>query len=201
MTYTLQIVLPEERRLSLVSLDKMTNQEFEDFCFANPEIVAELEPDGTFTIMSPVSPISGNRENEIATDLNFYARKQGGKSFSSSTGFTLPDGSVRSPDASYVSQEQIDKLTEEDLRHFAEIVPEFIVEIVSPTDRLKDVEKKMRDSWIENGVLLAWLIDVDADKLWVYRADRSVELISPLDRVITGEDVLPGFTFDLTLLT
>lgn len=180
---------------------KMTNQEFEDFCFANPELVIEREANGTLTITSPVSFISGNRENEISTDLNLYARKHGGKALSSSTGFRLPDSSVKSPDASYVSEEQLAGFTDEDLRHFAPIVPEFIVEVVSPTDRLKDVEEKMRDAWIENGVKLAWLVDVDNDRLWVYRADRSVELVTPLDHEITGEDVLPGFTFDLSLLT
>lgn len=59
----------------------------------------------------------------------------------------------------------------------------------------------MRESWIANGVQLAWLVDVDNDRLWVYRADHSVELVTPLDHEITGEDVLPGFTFDLSLLS
>lgn len=59
----------------------------------------------------------------------------------------------------------------------------------------------MRTAWIGNGVKLAWLIDVDSDRLWIYRADRSVELVTPLNRAIGGEDVLPGFSFDLTLLS
>ncbi|WP_052333961.1 Uma2 family endonuclease [Neolewinella persica] len=115
---------------------EMTNEEFEGFCFANPELVIEREPNGTLTIMSPVSPLSGNRENEISTDLNLYARAHGGKAFSSSTGFRLPDTSVKPPDASYVSAEQMDQVTESGLRHFAPIVPEFIVEVISPTDKL-----------------------------------------------------------------
>lgn len=130
-----------------------------------------------------------------------YARRVGGQAFSSSTGFTLPDGSVRSPDTCYVSAEQLSGFTKEDLKHFAKIVPEFVVEVVSPSDELEDVEEKMRSTWIANGVQLGWLIDVDADKLWIYRADRSVELVTPLDRTIDGEDVLPGFTFDLRVLT
>lgn len=198
--YTMQLKLPDiSTPLSYAS--KMNNQEFEDFCFANPELVIEREANGTLTIMSPVSPISGNRENEISIDLGLYARKHGGKAYSSSTGFRLPDSSVKSPDACYVSAEQLAGFTDEDLRHFASIVPEFIVEVISPTDRLKVAEEKMRDSWIGNGVKLAWLVDVDNDRLWIYRADRSVELVTPLDQEITGEDVLPGFTFDLSLLT
>ena len=100
-----------------------------------------------------------------------------------------------------MSAEQLAQFTEEQLKHFARIVPEFIVEVVSPTDRLVEVERKMRETWMKNGVQQGWLIDVDNDRLWIYRADRSVELVSPLDRAIDGEDVLPGFTFDLTLLT
>jgi Uma2 family endonuclease len=198
--YTMQLELPDAST-PLSYARKMTNQEFENFCFANPELVIEREPDGTLIIMSPVSFVSGNRENEISIDLGLYARKNGGKALSSSTGFRLPDTSVKSPDASYVSDEQLSSFTDEDLRHFAPIVPEFIVEIVSPTDRLKDAEEKMRSAWIANGVKLAWLIDVDADRLWIYRADRSVELVTPLDRIVTGEDVLPGFEFDLKLLS
>jgi len=180
---------------------KMDNEAFQAFCFANPELIVEREVDGTLTIMSPVSPNSGNREGQIITDLFIYARQFEGKAFSSSTGFLLPDSSVKSPDACYVSAAQLQKFTKEELDHFAPIVPEFIVEVVSPTDRLKDVEEKMRTAWIGNGVKLAWLIDVDSDRLWIYRADRSVELVTPLDRKIGGEDVLPGFTFDLKLLS
>ncbi|MFK8165573.1 MAG: Uma2 family endonuclease [Lewinella sp.] len=176
-------------------------EKFESLCFANPELVIEREANGNLTIMSPVSPISGNRENEISIDLGLYARKNGGKAYSSSTGFRLPDSSVRSPDACYVSAEQLAKFTDKELRHFAPIVPEFIVEVLSPSDDLSELEEKVRKSWIANGVQLAWLVDVDNDRLWIYRADRSVELVTPLDREVGGEDVLPGFTFDLKLLS
>jgi Uma2 family endonuclease len=134
----------------------MTKEEFERFCFANPEMVIEREPDGTLTIMSPISYTSSRRETKIIADLDFYCRKNGGEALSSSTGFRLPDSSVRFPDACYVSAEQLKGFTEEDLRHFASIVPEFIVEVISPTDRLKGVEEKMRNAWIGNGVELAW---------------------------------------------
>lgn len=197
---TVLIAWPEDL-FPLSSAFVMSIEQFETFCFANPELVVEREPDGTLTLMSPVSPISGRRENIVNAFLTYYALDKRGASFSSSTGFQLPDSSVRSPDACYVSAEQMVNFVEDDLRHFAPIVPEFIVEIVSPTDRLSDVEKKMRECWIANGVQLAWLIDVDNDRLWIYRADHSVELVTPLNQELTGEDVLPGFTFDLSLLS
>ena len=200
MTVPISIQLPDAG-LALFVKRRMSNQEFEDFCFANPELVIEREADGTLTIMTPVSPISGGREAEFITDINLYVRAHGGRAYSSSTGFKLPDSSVKSPDACYVSAERIAGFTEEELRHFVELVPEFVVEVVSPSDELSAVEDKMRNAWIRNGVRLAWLVDVDADKLWIYRADGSVELVHPLDRVLTGEDVLPGFSFDLRILT
>ncbi len=179
----------------------MTNLEFEDFCFANPELVIEREANGILKIMTPVPPISGQRETEFITDLKIYSRAYGGEVFSSSTGFRLPDSSVKSPDACHVSAEQLKPFTPEQLRHFAEIVPEFIVEVVSPSDELSEAEDKMRNVWMRNGVKLGWLVDVDADKLWIYRENGSVELITPLDQTITGEDILPGFEFDLRILT
>lgn len=200
MSHTLQLEIPQDL-LPIVLGPVISNQKFENLCLANPEMVMEREVDGSITIMSPVSPISGNREVQIMIELGIYARQANGKVFSSSTGFRLPDSSVRSPDASFVFDEQLSNFSKEELRHFAPIVPEFVVEITSPTDSLKDAEKKMKETWIGNGVKLAWLIDVDADKLWIYRADGSVDLVTPLDQVVTGEDVLPGFEFDLTLLT
>lgn len=196
---SVSIVLPEGL-FPLSCAVVMSNEQFESFSFANPELVVEREADGTLTLMSPASPLSGRRENIISAILTLYALKNGGTAFSS-TGFRLPDSSVRSPDACYVSAEQLAEFTDDDLRHFAPIVPEFIVEVLSPSDNLSVLQEKMSKAWIANGVQLAWLVDVDNDRLWVYRADHSVELVTPLSHEITGEDVLPGFTFDLSLLT
>ncbi len=137
--------------------------------------------------MSPVGGTSGNRENEFNADLTLYARARGGKAYSSSTGFRLPDGSVRSPDAAYLSDAQLSTLSAEELIKFIPAVPIFIIEVLSDSDSLREAEIKMRDTWIANGVRLAWLADVDNDRLWVYRANHSVELVSPLDRTITAE--------------
>ncbi|MEM8585307.1 MAG: Uma2 family endonuclease [Bacteroidota bacterium] len=194
--YTMQLELPGPG-IPLILERPMSHQEFEAFCLANPELQIEREPDGKLTITSPVSFISGERENEIAAELLFYAREHGGRALSSSTGFRLPDGAVRSPDASYVTEDQMERFTQEDLKYFLAVVPVFIAEILSPTDRLDAAKEKMQTAWIGNGVKLAWLVDADHDRLWVYRADGSVELVSPLDRVIGGEDVMPGFEFNL----
>ncbi|WP_116107653.1 Uma2 family endonuclease [Lewinella sp. IMCC34191] len=185
----------------LYSTKRLSLDEFLSLCKENPELQAELEPDGRIKIMSPVSFGSGRNEAKFIIKLGIYAEEVGGEVASSAVGLKLPDGSVRSPDACYITKEKIANFTDEDFRHFLPVVPEFVVEVASPSDAITDLEAKMRESWIANGVRLAWLADVDNDRLWIYRADRSVELVSPLDRTITGEDVLPGFTFDLNLLS
>ncbi len=179
---------------------KLTYEAFETFAVANSDLIIELESDGTTTIMPTASLDSSDNEADFIADVKIYARDKGGRAPSSSVGFRLPDGSVKSPNASYISPDRLADLPEGESKRFPRLVPDFIVEVVSPSDKLADVEAKVRDTWIANGVRLAWLVDVDSDKLWVYRADHSVELVSPLDREITGEDVLPGFTFDLRLL-
>jgi len=185
----------------VVSQRQLSADEFEAYALANSDFIMEQEVDGTIKIISPVGGRSGNRENQFNANLTLHERSHSGQSFSGSTGFRLPDGSTKSPDAAYVSEAQLSQLTEEERSKFLRVVPEFIVEVRSPSAPLAELEAKMRDTWIANGVKLAWLADVDHDRLWIYRADHSVELVTPLDRTLTGEEVLPGFTFDLRLLS
>ncbi|MEM9528073.1 MAG: Uma2 family endonuclease [Bacteroidota bacterium] len=175
----------------------LSNEAFEELCFSNKELLVERESDGKIIVMSPVSGTSGDNEAEFIADLKFYERKHGGKAFSSNTGFTLPDPSLKSPDACYVSAEKMQHITSEDMLHFVAVVPDFVVEVISPTDSLKTSRSKMTDSWMANGVRLGWLVDVKSEKLWIYRQDGSVDIIKGFNQTITGEDVVPGFEFDL----
>jgi len=113
-----QLSLPEVL-FPMTTPKVLSNEAFEAFCFANPELIIEREANGNLTIMSPGSPVSGERESLIIADLTIYARLNGGKTFNSSTGFELPDTSVKSPDACYVSAEKLAMVTKEELRHFA----------------------------------------------------------------------------------
>ena len=151
--------------------------------------------------MSPTHYLSGGQEADIIGDLIIYARsKKSGKVFSSTTGFTLPDGSVRSADAMFVSNRQRATLTEAEKHSFARLVPEFIVEIRSDSDDLGPLQTKMKDVWIANGVRLGWLIDSKNKVTYIYRTDGSEAVISGFDQTLDGEDVLPGFAFDLSVM-
>lgn len=177
--------------------DGLSHQDFEDLCFRNKDLLIEREPNGKIKIMSPMSPYSSNNEAEFIADLKLYARANGGMAYSSQVGFLLPDDSVRMPDACYVSQEQISRYSAEELKHIVLIVPEFVVEVLSPTDSLKELHTKMSEQWIANGVLLGWLVDAANEKLWIYRKNGTVDLIEGFDQTVSGEDVVPSFEFDL----
>ena len=195
---SIHVELPFDESMEITPSRKLTEVEFEVFCQNNPDLQVELEPDGTLFIMPPVHFDSGRFELRISSTILHYVDKNGkGQAFGPSTGFKLPDGSTRAPDAAWVSDEQIARLSPEDRNSFAPLVPEFVVEIRSDTDRLARLQQKMTGTWIANGVQLAWLIDPVERKAYVYRADGSIQVITDFATKLSGEDVLPGFEFDL----
>jgi Uma2 family endonuclease len=197
--FTLEI--PSDRIFSLRFEEQLTQAEFEDFCARHPELRVEREPDGQLTIMTPIHLLSGGQQADFMADLVLYARAtNSGKAYSSNTGFTLPDGSVRAADGAFVSNEQLEGLTDAEKHSFAPVVPEFIIEVRSDTDSVGKLLSKMKEVWIKNGVRLAWLIDPLNRVSYIFRADGSEEVLKGFDRELSGEDVLPGFTFDLRIL-
>jgi Uma2 family endonuclease len=118
-----------------------------------------------------------------------------GKAFNSSTGFKLPNGATRSPDASWIKMERWDILTPQQRKKFPPLCPDFAVELVSESDDLEDTQAKMRE-YIENGLRLGWLINPIDKQVEIYRPNQAVEVLqSP--KSLSGEDVLPGFVLNL----
>ena len=117
-------------------------------------------------------------------------------SFDSSSGFTLPNGAVRAPDASWMPREKWDAVPEEDQTRFSHVVPDFVIELRSPSDTLPTVQAKMEE-YISNGVRLGWLIDPFQRRVHVYQAVQAVQLLENPDTV-SGEPVLPGFVLNLS---
>lgn len=142
----------------LHAIPKMTEQEFDEFCLANPNLRLEQDPHGNITILMPSAYHSGWVEAEAGADLGMWNRRTKlGKVFSPSTLFKLPDGSKRMPDAAWVSLEKHHQLSAEERQSFAHVVPDFVIEVRS--DSLGALLTKMRSVWIANGVRLAWLLD------------------------------------------
>lgn len=178
----------------------MSDEEFFAFCRQNPDLRIEQDKHGNILIMAPVSFDSGNFESEVLISIGIWNRQTKlGKTFSPSTLFILPSGEKRMPDAAWIAQEKIDQMPPEERKTFAHIAPDFVVEIRSPSDNLAELQAKMSDSWIANGVRLAWLIDPADKNVWIYRADGSVEQVSGFSGKLSGETVLPGFELDLSI--
>ncbi len=176
----------------------MTEDEFFRFCRDNSDLRIERDKNGNVIIMPPTGFETGRRNSNLTTELTIWHRQQtsSGEVGDSSTGYTLPNGAVRSPDASWISHERLEKTTPEDREKFVHAVPEFVVEIRSRTDSPRVLREKMEE-YIENGVLLAWYIDRIGQFVEIYRPAKPVETIEGFDKVLSGEDVLPGFGFDL----
>ena len=186
--------------ITLKGLERLTDDEFFHFCQQNRDLRVERNCKGEIIIMSPTGMRSGERSGEAFGQLYMWNRQyRTGHVLDSSTGFTLPDGSVLSPDASWVSNEKWDALSPEERTKFAPVCPEFVVEVKSPSDQLGTVKDKM-EVWIRNGCQLAWLIHPELETVFIYRADGSRDELHGFGRRVLGEDVLPSFELELSAL-
>ncbi len=174
----------------------LTDEQFEKLCQDNPDLRIELTSKGELIIMPPTGMKTGWRNSKITGRLWEWTEKDGsGLSFDSSTLFTLPDGSKRSPDASWIRRERVEKLSQEEQAGFAAIEPDFVIELRSPSDRWPVLEEKMLD-YMRNGVRLAWLIDPMSKRVYIYRPNRPVETLDNPETV-SAQPELAGFTFNV----
>ena len=178
---------------------KFTDEEFEQIVEFNKELRLELTAEGELIIMSPTGGETGNRNFDLIGQIWFWSRKNKlGKAFDSSTGFKLPNGATRSPDASWIKIERWEALTPEQRKKYLPLCPDFAVELVSESDDVEDTRKKMRE-YIENGLRLGWLINHKDKQVEIYRIGKEVEILdSP--KSLSGEDVLVGFNLDLEVI-
>ena len=178
----------------------MTREQFHYFLLRNGDFKIERDKHGLITIHPPMTYNSSINEGEAFFALKLWSKKNPllGVVLSPSAAFDLPDGSTSKADGAWVSMEKHKRMSEEERKHIAAVVPDFVLEVRSQTDRLSKLKKKMEDTWIANGVRLAWLIDPIKEKVWIYRPDGSKEEVNGFAGSLSGEDVLPGFVFDLS---
>jgi len=192
MQFPLQVELPVRLRPER----PMTDKELMRFCAVNEIIRVERDSNGELILMSPAGTGTGVTNAEITFQLSLFARETGaGATFDSSSGFTLPDGSMRNPDASFIAWPRWNALSKADQQRFAPICPEFVIELRSPSDKLAALRAKMR-LWIANGAQLAWLIDPARKVVEVYRPDRKPESLEG-GSAVEGEGPVAGFVLDL----
>ncbi len=185
------VSLPPTLQLSI----DLTDEQFFQLCQNNGDLRFERTASGELIIMPPTGGETSNRNIEIAYQLQAWSRQNNlGKAFDSNGGFTLPNGAVRAPDASWLKLERWEALTPQQRQKFLPLCPDFVVELRSPTDSLKQTQLKMQE-YIANGARLGWLIDAKTRRVEIYRPNKDVKLLeNPL--ALSGEDVLPGFVLD-----
>ncbi len=183
--------------LNLNPLGPLTHEAFYQLCEANPDIKFERTAEGELIIMSPTGGETGERNSEINYQLRRWTKQnKQGKCFDSSTCFQLPNGAERSPDSSWVRLERWESLSVEERQTFPPLAPDFVVELRSPSDRMKKLQDKMQE-YINNGVRLGWLIDPQNKRVEIYRPGQAVKVLD-FPQSLSGEDVLPGFVLDLS---
>ncbi len=177
-------------------IDVFSDDELYDFCTANPELRIERDENGQIIIMPPTGLESSFVNNELQTETSIWNRQtKAGRVSDSNGGYTLPDTSMRAPDVGWVSKERLATVTAEQLKKFAPITPDFVIEVRSESDSLTELKAKMV-KWLANNVRLAWLVDPQEQTTTIYRPNRDPEQV-PFDQTLSGEDVLVGFTLNV----
>jgi Uma2 family endonuclease len=182
--------------LNLDTVIELTDDQFYKLCRNNPDLRFERNAQGELIIMPPTGGETGRRNTNLIIDVgNWNRQTQLGQVFDSSTCFKLPNGADRSPDLSWIRQDRWDALTPEQKEKFPPICPDFVIELMSPSDTLKTVQAKMQE-YVDNGLELGWLLNRKDEQVEIYRSAQDVETLqSPTS--LSGEAVLPGLVLDL----
>ena len=190
---------PETLPRTLALDPPVTEAEFEEMCRENTGIRLERTKEGTVRMNPPTGGFTGSGNQEIAAQLNNWWRKhENGRLFDSSTGFHLPDGSILSPDASYLSAERLRTLPKGGLRGFPRVCPDFVIELRSRWNSLKAQQEKMQE-YLANGTQLAWFIDPRNRRIYIYRPGEEVEVLTEAVTV-SADPILAGFELQLAEL-
>ena len=193
-----ETTLPYRLALDIRAIE-MTEEQFLQLCSDNGDLRMELTAGRELVIMPPTWSTTSWRNSNLNADLVVWSRQDGsGITFDSNGGFTLPNGAIRAPDASWVLLSRWEALTVAERSGYAHICPDFVIELRSPSDRLSDVQEKMAE-YLENGIRLGWLIDPQSRRVHVYRPGQTVEILEEPETV-SGDPVLPGFVLDLGVI-
>jgi len=186
--------------LNVNGIIELNDDQLYEFCIKNDEVCIERTQEGELVMMLPVGSEGGSRESDLIYFLQHWNKKYKlGKVFSSSAGFTLSNGAMRSPDVAFIIKERWKALPLLQRKKFAPICPDFIVELRSETDNLGRLKQKMEE-WIENDCRLGWLIDPLEEKAYIYKPDETTQIIDSFDEKLSGEKLLPSFELSLSEL-
>lgn len=181
--------------VDLSSAISLTDAQLVEICQRNRSLRFERTVTGELVIMPPTGGDTGARNASLTGQLWLWNRQaQLGKVFDSSTGFRLPDGSVRSPDAAWVTNVRWQALIPNERQTFIPLCPDFAVELKSSTDDWRDLQRKLQ-SYLTNGLRLGWLIDPANHRIEIYQPEQDFQVHT--SSRLSGDPVLPGFVLDL----
>lgn len=197
------ILPPTEKITPFLTLDltslRLTAAQFEQVCRDNPDLRLELTSNGGLIVMPPAGSKTGKRNFNLSGQFMVWVEKDGtGIGFDSSTGFTLPDGAILSPDVSWVRREKWDALTEDEQERFAPLCPDFVIELRSRWNTLKAQQEQMQE-YLDNGTQLAWFIDPRNRRIYVYRKGEEVQVLTEA-ATVSADPILRGFELQLAEL-
>ncbi len=182
--------------LKLTPVIQLSDDQFYRLCRANSDLRLELTATGELIMNPPTGGDTGRYNADLVGEFYIWNKQyQLGILFDSSTAFKLPNGATRSPDVSWILTERWNQLTPQQQQRFAPIVPDFVLELMSPSDTLKDIQDKMKE-YMENGVRLGWLINRKDGLIEIYRQGKETEVVK-MPTYLSGEDVLPEFNLKL----
>jgi Uma2 family endonuclease len=175
---------------------KWDDENLFEFCQLNRDYRIERNAEGDILIMSPEAASSGSGNMRLAWLFAEWAERDGsGRAFGSSTGFILANKAMRSPDVSWVSKKRLQSISQQDWNRFLPLCPDFVLELRSPSDRLRTLQEKMQE-YIDNGASMGWLLDPEAKQVHVYRPGSPVEVLND-PATVSGEPVLPKFALEV----
>ena len=178
---------------------QLSDEQFFQLCQDNRDLRLERNPKGDLIIMPPTGGETSNSNAGITAQLWLWNNLHKlGVVFDSSGGFKLPNGADRSPDAAWIPLEKWQALTPQQKERFLPLSPDFVIELMSPSDSLETARKKMQE-YLDNGTRLGWLINRKTREVEIYRQGQAVEILTNPES-LSGENMLPEFSLNLTLI-
>ena len=178
---------------------QLSDEQFFQLCQDNRDLRLERNAKGDLIIMPPTGGKTSNSNAGITAQLWLWNNlNKLGVVFDSSTGFKLPNGADRSPDAAWIPLDKWQALTPQQKERFLPLSPDFVIELMSPSDNIETARKKMQE-YLDNGTRLGWLINRKTRQVEIYRQGQPVEILTNPES-LSGENILPEFSLNLTLI-
>ena len=179
-----------------LTIGDMTDEQFAELVSEHPDLRFETTAAGELIAVPPNFTKSGFRNQEIGLQLGLWPKQDGrGHAGDASTGYVLPNGARRGPDASWVLKRRIAELDPYSQEHYFPLCPDFVIELRSQTDRLPTLRAKMHE-YMDNAAQLGWLIDPEHRAVEIFRPNHEPQIRDDAT-TIEGEGPIAGFVLDL----